>query len=211
MAGLLLFATSCKDDDSEDLMTTPETCIFGETYDIRQIRSAEKQEVEMAYAFLQDNQAHGKTHFNPDDDYIEKVVVEYTNLEGKAVVLTYDDEDKDGDELSLILVADEENELITFFEHDRKVLGDTYQVSIYLEGAMWLYALLDKDTEDILDFSFYGGKSTDNEEESMTFNECVAMAVTACLDDPECAFICGIIWKYCLGSIAIACFFTTMF
>ncbi len=210
LIALLLFAASCNDETGPDPLPPSDVCLFDETYDIKAIRSAQKPEKELVHGFLKESQVGGKTHFNPDDDFTEMAVVEYTNLEGSSIVLTYEDADKNSDELSLILVADEENELITYMEHNRMIQGDTEQVYIYLEGQMWLSALLDSETEDVLDFSFHGGKSDDDEqEESWTFAECLDITVSACLEDPSCAFICGIIWKYCLGSIALACYFST--
>ena len=35
--------------------------------------------------------------------------------------------------------------------------------------------------------------------------ECAKMAVSACVNDGGCAFMCGIVWQYCLGSIGLAC------
>ena len=203
--GVLLFLTSCQDDMDKAL--TPESDHAEEmvTYDIALIRDANKPEVDLTSHFLASSSQYGKTHFNFGDDFISQDVVEYTNLEGKAVVLTYDDEEKNEDELSLILVADEENKLITYYEHDRKDMGSTYQVTVYYEGHAWLFAEVEKSTEEVINYTIFDTKSDDDDDNGVSFFECMGAAVGACLDDPECAFLCGILWKWCLGSIALAC------
>ena len=35
--------------------------------------------------------------------------------------------------------------------------------------------------------------------------ECVAIAMSACINDPECAFLCGYTFEYCIGATILAC------
>lgn len=206
VAGVFLLNTSCSDEAVECLLVDPQQEAEEVTYDIETIRGPSEEEVLLANLFLAEHAAGGKTHYQHDDDYSAMDVVEYTNLEGKAIVLTYDQTDKSSRELSLILVAKEDNKLITYYEHEKKDKGQAYHVSIYYEGRELLFAVVDKETEEVLQYTLFNVKS-DEEDNSggVSFSECVGTAVAACLDDPECAFMCGIIWKWCLGSIALAC------
>ena len=98
------------------------------------------------------------------------------------------------------MVVDGENKIITNYEHEKIDNGKTYIVKTFKEGIGWFTAEVEKDTERILDLAF---DRTDSAR--MPFWECAEMAVGACVDDGECAFMCGIIWQYCLGSIGLAC------
>ena len=71
-----------------------------------------------------------------------------------------------------------------------------YTIKTFKEGQEWFTAEVDKKTEQIISFNFSSNISAE-----MSFWECAEMAVGACVNDGECAFICGIIWQYCLGSI----------
>ena len=204
--GLLLVLASCQDDVDKALVPEAEQAEEAVTYDIDLIRTANKQEVAVAEQFLKKSNQFGKTHFHLGEDYDALDVVEYNNLDGKGIVLTYADEDKSGSELSLILATDEDNKLITYYEHDRRDRGDTYEIRVYHEGVAWFSAEVDKNTEEIINFVIFETKSdNDSEEEGVGFYDCLGIAISACLDDSQCAFMCGIMWKYCLSSIALAC------
>lgn len=205
--GLLLMLASCRDDVDKTLIQETNQDESVVTYEIDLIRTADKQEFALTKTFLVSNHHYGKTHFCFDDDYDSMDVVEYTNLKGKGIILTYDDENKNCDELSLILVANEDNKLITYYEHDKKDHGDTFEVTVYHEGNAWFYAEVQKNTEKILNYTIFGAKSGGGDDDGggISFSECMGAAIGACLDDPECAFMCGILWKWCLSSIALAC------
>ncbi len=203
--GLLLVLASCQDDVDKALVPEAEQAEEAVTYDIDLIRTANKQEVAVAEQFLKKSNQFGKTHFHLGEDYDALDVVEYNNLDGKGIVLTYADEDKSGSELSLILATDEDNKLITYYEHDKRDLGDTYEVTVYYEGVAWFYAEVQKNTEEIINYTIFEIKSGGDDDGGITFSECMGAAIGACLDDPECAFMCGILWKWCLSSIALAC------
>lgn len=42
------------------------------------------------------------------------------------------------------------------------------------------------------------------------FIDCFRTALYACLQDPECAFLCGILWRQCIAAIAAACAYHTI-
>ena len=76
-------------------------------------------------------------------------------------------------------------------------------IKTYKENIEWFVAEVDKNTDEIISFNF-------NSNANMSFWECAEMAVGACVNDGECAFICGIIWQYCLGSIGLACAYVSL-
>ncbi|MCF6213959.1 MAG: hypothetical protein L3J45_08040 [Flavobacteriaceae bacterium] len=127
-------------------------------------------------------------------------------MPGKAIVLKYKKGvAKSNSEKSLILVIGEENEIITNYEHEKIDNGNTYTIRTYKEGNEWFNAEVDKNTEEIISFSF-----SSKVMNKMTFWECAKMAVGACVNDGECAFMCGIVWEYCLGSIGLACAYASL-
>ncbi len=209
VVGALLAMASCQDD--KVLSPEAEPAEEAVTYEIKLIRWADKQELALAGSFLSEKVPNGKTAFHFGEDYDTVDVVEYTNVEGKGIVITYGSGSKNRDELSLILAADENNKLITYYEHERRDLGDTYAVTVYHEGIAWFAAEVDAEAEDVIDHIVFNTKSGgNNESEGVSFSECLGIAIGACLDDSQCAFMCGIMWKYCLSSIALACALVAM-
>ncbi len=207
--GVLLALASCQDD--KVLMPEVEPVEEAVIYEIMLIRGADKQELALAGSFLSEISPHGKTAFQFGDNYDAVEVVEYTNLDGKGIVITYGNETKNGDDLSLILAADENNKLITYYEHEKRCLGDTYEVTVYHEGIAWFAAEVDTEAEDVINHVIFETKSGGNNgSEGISFSECLGIAISACLDDSQCAFMCGIMWKYCLSSIALACALVAM-
>jgi len=204
--GILLVLGSCQDNLDKALVPEADPAEAAVTYEIELIRGADKEELALAGSFLSESSSNGKTQFHFGTDYVSIDAVEYTNLDGVGIVITYDGDEKNGDELSLILAADEHNKLITYYEHDRRDRGDTYEVRVYHEGVAWFSAEVDKNTEEIINYVIFETKSDDDsEEEGIGFYDCLGIAISACLDDSQCAFMCGILWKYCLSSIALAC------
>lgn len=128
--------------------------------------------------------------------------VEYTNLYGKSFVLDY----KGDDHLysnSLILIFDENNDITSFINYSKEQYNEYISIiKTDINEEKWFRAEINNLTDEIINIEVYGEK----EEKTLdNFVDCVKIAVTSCVNDGECAFICGIIWKYCLGSIGIAC------
>lgn len=203
---LALVSVSCSDDTirEDEAVFQPKQAL----YDIELIRSTSPGEKQLVSDFLRREDFANHTHLKLDEGYREASVVEYTDLEGKSIVLSYDNvPEKDDSEVSLILIADEENRVMTHYEHIKKDAGSAYLITVYNEGVEWFVSTVDKATDEVLDFSFGSSlkKGGDEEEQGMTFAECALMAIEACVEDAGCAFMCGVMWKYCLGAIALAC------
>ncbi len=203
-------SVSCSDDTTR--IEETERQPGQELYDIELIRRTNVEEKQLVAEYFSQEGFANKTHLNFDAGYREALVAEYTGLEGRSIVLTYDSfSDKDGTEVSLILIADGENRLVTHYEHVKKDAGSTTVVTVYHEGVEWFVSHIDKETGEIIDLSFGSGLKTadDDDEQGMTFAECALMAIEACVEDAGCAFMCSVTWKYCLGAIAAACLIVT--
>lgn len=207
MSSVILF--SCNDEimPQEEDITMPQ-----EYYDIETIRTPDSEEAGLLTSFINRAESLNLTSGKYDHSYQSAEVVEYTGLEGKAIVAGYSGgESKDGVENSLILVADEENNELTHYEHIRKDKGQVYEVQIYQEGKKWLVSTVDKETGEVLEliYSSYN-KEEEADDEEMSFSECAKMAIDSCVEDNSCTFMCAVLWKHCLGAIALACFLVTI-
>ncbi len=169
------------------------------SYDIEEIRVANKEEVKLTLDFI------NKHNLNIDVNNPE--VVNYTELPGKSIVLNYTNKiERSNSVKSLILVVSEENEIITYYGHEKIDNGKFYTVNTYKEDKKWFVADVDKESEEIIKINFVA----DNTGKDVTFWECAEIAVSACVNDGSCAFICGITWQYCLGSIGLACAYVSI-
>ncbi len=199
----LLVFQSCKKEYSFEQQNNAEipdaNLQCDKTFDIADIRTINSIERELVSDFLSKNSSINKVAFEKGDIFEVPEVVTYTNLPGKSIVLKYKNgNNKTHYEKSLIIVVDNKNKIITSYEHEKFDNGKTYIVKTFKEGIEWFIAEVDKDTDKLINFSF-------NKNVKMSFWECAEMAVSSCVNDGECAFICGIIWEYCLGAIGLAC------
>lgn len=221
---LLSFLLFACDNDSV-LVEIPDPLPGGQYYDIEAIRGANRTEQAITAQFIERKMMAGGLYHKAQDSEYETRTVKYTGLEGKSLVTTFTTGTEKGqDAYALILIADEEDHVQTYYEHVTQCHGTTRTVTVMHEGVEWFVSTVDAATEEILDFSF--GKNLpagvydkdrdgeENEEEgggnTMTFAQCATMAIDACLNDGSCAFICAITWKYCLGAIALACLIVTL-
>ncbi len=182
-----------------------------EYYDIEIIRPPCDDETATLSEFISSAEQLDLTFMKYDHSYHNAEVVEYTGLEGKSIVVGYNDPaEKDGTESSLILLADQDNQRLTYYEHIRKDMGQTYKVRIYHEGREWLVSTVDKHSGEVLEISYLNSSKNEDEDEKISFNECAKIAIDSCVEDKSCAFTCAVLWKYCLGAIALACFLVTV-
>lgn len=196
---IILFG--CSNDNTEIQDTNQQ---ISKSFDIVGIKIANAAEENLISNFLSQSDFTNKTSFKTGDIFEVPEVVTYTNLTGKSIVLKYKSENnKTNYEKSLILVVNNEDEIITNYEHEKIDNGNSYTIKTYKENIEWFVAEVDKNTDEIISFNF-------NSNANMSFWECAEMAVGACVNDGECAFICGIIWQYCLGSIGLACAYVSL-
>ena len=208
---LSFFIISCSEDSivaSDEQNQTLENKLEqnSKSFDINSIRPANNQELNLISTYFDNSNLTGKKNQKISNDFENPEVVSYTNLPGKAIVLKYKQFNKSNSEKSLILVVGEANEVITEYEHEKIDQGDNYTIKTLKEGLEWFTADIDKDTEEIIRLNF----SPNVDSKKMSFLECAEMAVGSCVNDGECAFICGIVWQYCLGSIGLACAYVTI-
>ncbi len=199
MFGLIII--SCSEDTPISSENLEELQPVDKYFDIEKLKSANNEEIDLISKFITQNFSSKNTTSKINSKFDKPEVVSYTNLPGKTIVLNYkNDGVKDISERAIILVVNEDNEIITNYKHKKIDYGSYYTVKTYIEGNKWFNAKIKKDCEEIIEFNLKSGVSL-----KTSFRECAETAVKACVNDGECAFICGILWKYCLGSIGLAC------
>lgn len=164
---------------------------------IESIEKANNDELNLVTNFLNDILLTKNViiNFNPNSSTLE--TVRYTELEGKALVLSY----KNDPEKSFIFIVYGNNEITTWFKHEKIDYENSFMVKTYIEQNEWFIAEVDKNTEELISFNLL------THSNAKSWWECASSAVSACANDGECAFMCGLVAKYCLGAIGIACLF----
>lgn len=129
--------------------------------------------------------------------------VTYTNLEGNAIVLTKKEVSEPNNvKENLILLVDSNFELISYTERFESSVEDgMYTVKVKQEGSDLFEADVSSETGEIINY---------RNQADIGFWECLSVVADACIQDSECAFLCGIIFEYCLGAIVLACLYVSI-
>lgn len=101
----------------------------------------------------------------------------------------------------VIIMSDEDDNFIDYYI-DIKVLIEGNQIGFYSSNTLVASILFDPVGLNEIEYIVYSPGGSD-------FIRCFRTALNACLQDPECAFLCGIVWKQCLSAIAAACAYHT--
>jgi len=130
--------------------------------------------------------------------------IEIVNYESQKDVETYFvNYDQPEEEYSIIIQANSQMDSFDLIEYSLVEYSNFSLVTITNFKGATMKLKIDKLTEEIV--SFESNVSSFRTSEKMGFWECVEVAVSSCVSDGECGFICGIIYRYCLGAIGTAC------
>ncbi len=182
---------SCQKEDNYDERTSLEIVKSLSNIDIDSIENTTDAELTAIFNKYGDNLQLDTL------EIIESKTVNYNGLTGKSVVIDYEDRSENLDK-SLIFILSENNNVDTYLKYNIRWENEIGYVDVTTEDKSFMSAEVSSSYEVInLSFNKIHGDGS--------YLDCLDGAVSACVNDGECAFICGIIWKYCLGAVATAC------
>lgn len=196
---LLIVLFSCNENEihkdlAEDEVT--DLSVVG----IESIRNATSHEIDIAIKFLSDYSVSNNKDIKITD-FEEVEIVTYTDMPGKTFILNFSNEGNYNSH-SLIVVVGLEDEIISAIEYVKVENNDTYSVSLNYGSFEFLTAEISKEGDTMLNYNF---KTNPKGRMATSWGECMETAASACVSDGECAFLCGIIWQYCIGALVTAC------
>lgn len=189
---ILLLAACSKHEPTNNATITQSEFQYFPT-EISAVRSPTEKEKLIANKFFQTNNFK-----NGSSMYIEEILT-FTDLPVTAMIVGY--EGQNIEESSVILIVNNEEVIVDFEKYQTYQTGRT-TIEFYKGQKHIVTINLDPETGEVLDYII--------DAEFGDWLACMRTALDACLSDPPCAFMCGIVWRRCLAAMAAACAYVTI-
>ncbi len=189
----VLFITACGKHEPANNLTEAQSEDYYTPTEISGSRSPTEKDIHIANSFFQNN------NFKNDSPLYVDEILTFTDLPVSAMIVGY--EGQSIEESSVILIVNNEEVVVDLEKYQTYQNGRT-TIEFY-QGAEHIVTInIDPETGEVSDYIIHapGGD----------WLNCMRIALDACLSDPPCAFMCGIVWRQCLAAMAAACAYTAI-
>ncbi len=166
---------------------------------IQEIRELTEEEKKLSSKYL--SQIDSKSIYH----YDESTITSYKDINGYSIFISVSNEAKfDQNETTFILFMNQNKKIVDYAIFEKIENNVIDEINIYNNFGKFLTVSINNETNEMVSAEIFksGAKGS--------WSNCVECAVSSCVNDGECAFMCGIVYKQCLGAIGVACLFSDL-